>query len=251
MRGLGALLKKELKEQLKTYRFLIISVVFLIFGLMTPLMLKYMPEILQMAGEDIIIDIPPATAVQVLTEYADTIAQVGVLMAVLFTMGAISRESEKGTAAMVLSKPVNRVAFILAKLFSLNTSFIAALLLASLAGYGYTVLLLGGADVVAFIALNGLLVLFFVVVISVTLLFSSIFKSQLAAGGLALVVLVGQALMVNIPRIGDYMPASLIDWGVGLISGEEASAWGAFRISLAVIIACLYLTWLRMRNKEF
>ena len=82
------------------------------------------------------------------------------------------------------------------------------------------------------------------------MLFSSIFKSQLAAGGLALVVLVGQALMVNIPRIGDYMPASLVGWGTGLLSGDEASAWGALRISLAIIIACLYLTWLKMRNKE-
>ena len=250
MSGLGALLKKELKEQLRTYRFHIIAVVFLIFGLTTPLMLKYLPEILKMAGEDIIIDIPPATAVQALTEYADTIVQMGVLIAVLMAMGAIARESEKGTAAMVLSKPVSRAAFVLAKLFALSTSFIVALVLASIACYGYTVILLGGADIMAFIALNGLLILFFIVAISVTLLFSSIFKSQLAAGGLALVVLIGQALMVNIPRIGDYMPASLVGWGTGLLSGDEASAWGAFRISLAIIIACLYLTWLKMRNKE-
>ncbi len=250
MSGLGVLIKKELKEQLKTYRFLIITTAFLFFGLTTPLMLKYLPEILKMAGEDIIIDIPPATVVQALTEYAGTIVQIGVLIAVLVTMGAISRESEKGTAAMVLSKPVSRIAFILAKLFALSTSFVAALVLASMACYGYTVLLLGEADIVAFIALNGLLILFFVVSISVTLLFSSMFKSQLAAGGLALVVLVGQAIMVNIPRIGAYMPSNLVSWGTGLLSGDIASAWGAVRISLAIIIACLYLTWLKVRNKD-
>jgi ABC-2 type transport system permease protein len=250
MSSLGALFKKEFKEQLKTYRFLIISAIFLVFGLATPLMLKYLPEILKMAGEDIVIDIPPATAVQALTKYTDTIVQVGVLMVILITMGAISREIDKGTAAMVLSKPVSRTSFILAKLFALSASFIAALILASAACYSYTVLLLGGVHITAFIALNGLLILFFVVCISLTLLFSSIFRSQLAAGGLALVVLIGQALMVNIPKVGDYMPSGLISWGTSLISGEGANAWGALRISLAIIVACLYLAWLRMRNME-
>lgn len=250
MSGLGVLLKKELKEQLKTYRFLIIAVAFLFFGLTTPLMLKYLPEIIKIAGEDIIIDIPPATAVQALTEYAGTIAQIGILIAVLVTMGAISRENEKGTAAMVLSKPVSRLAFILAKLFALSISFIVALILASMACYGYTVLLLGEADIVAFIALNGLLILFFIVSISVTLLFSSMFKSQLVAGGLALVVLVGQALMVNIPKIGASMPSNLVSWGTGLLSGDTASAWGAVRVSLGIIIACLYIGWLKVRNKD-
>lgn len=250
MSGLGALLKKELKEQLKTYRFLIIAVVFLIFGLSTPLMLKYLPEILKLAGEDIIIEIPPATAVQALAEYADTIVQVGVLIVVLVAMGAIARESDKGTAAMLLSKPVSRAAFVLAKLFAISASFLVALVLSSVASYSYTVILLGEADIMAFVALNGLLMLFFIVSISLTLLFSSMFRSQLAAGGLALVVLVGQAIMANIPGIGDYMPTSLVNWGTGLLSGDEASAWGAFRMSLAIIIACLYLTWLKMRNKE-
>jgi len=250
MSGLGALIKKELKEQLKTYRFLVIAIVLLIFGLMTPLLLKYLPEILKIAGEDIIIDIPPATAVQALTEYADTIAQMGVLIVVLVTMGAISREIDKGTAAMVLSKPVSRAAFILAKLFTLSTSFVVALVLASIACYVYTVILLGEADITAFISLNGLLILFFIVAISVTLLLSSVFKSQLAAGGLALVFFVGQAVIANIPKIGEYMPSGLISWGTGLLTGDTASAWGAVRMSLAIIIACLYLTWLRMRNKE-
>ncbi len=250
MSGLGAFIKKEFKEQIKTYRLIITAVVFIAFGLAIPLMLKYLPQIIKLAGEDIVIDIPPATAVQALTEYSDTIIQVGVLMVVLITMGAISGEIYKGTAAMVLSKPVSRASFILAKLWVLSTSFIAALILASAVCYSYTAILLGGANFTAFVALNGLLILFFMVAISLTLLLSSVFRSHLVAGGLALAILVGQAVMVNIPRLGDYMPAGLVSWGTGLLSGEEVSAWGALRISLAIIVACLYLTWLRLRNKE-
>ena len=72
MTGFTPLLKKELKEQLRTYRLLIITVVFLLFGLSTPLLLKYMPKLLELAGEDIVINMPPPTALQALEEYAGT-----------------------------------------------------------------------------------------------------------------------------------------------------------------------------------
>ena len=250
MTGLGALLKKELREQLRTYKFLIIAAVFLLFGLATPLMLKYLPELLKLAGEEIIIEIPPATAVQALAEYADTAVQLCVLMAVLMAMGAIAKERESGTAAMTLSKPVSRGAFVLAKLIAMSTSFLVALGLASAACYGYTVILIGEADALAFLVLNLLLGLFLVFCLSVTLLFSSLFRSQLAAGGLALAILIGQALMAGVPWIGDYMPAGLISWGTGLLSGTASSAWIAVGATLAVIVICLYLSWFSLRRKE-
>ena len=250
MSGLGALLKKEFREQLKTHKFLIIAAVFLLFGLGTPLMLKYLPELLKLAGEEIIIEIPPATPVQALAEYADTAVQLGVLMAVLMAMGAIARERESGTAAMTLSKPVSRGAFVLAKLVAMSTSFLVAIGLASIACYGYTVILIGEADALAFVVLNLLLGLFLVFCLSVTLLFSSLFRSQLVAGGLALVILIGQALIAGVPWIGGYMPAGLISWGTGLLSGTASSAWIAVGATLAAVILCLYLSWLSLRRKE-
>ena len=250
MTGLNALLKKELKEQFKTYRLLIIAGVFLFFGLSTPLMLKYLPELIKLAGEDIVIDLPPPTALQALGEYTDTVVQVGVLVAVLVAMGAVARERERGTAAMVLSKPVGRGAFVLAKLMALSLSFIVALGLASTACYIYTVLLLGEVDALAFLGSNLLLALFFILCLAVTLLFSSLFKNHLAAGGVALAALIGQTVMAQLPWIGEYTPGSLISWGSRLLSGDALSAWGAVVVSLAVVVACLSLSRLVLKRKE-
>ncbi len=250
MSGLTALLKKELKEQLKTYKLLVIGGVFLLFGLSTPLILKYMPELLKLAGEDIVIVIPPPTALQALGEYANTVVQVGVLLAVLIAMGAIAQERERGTAAMIFSKPVGRGAFVVAKLVAMSTSFMIALGAASIACYIYTVLLFGEANASGFLALNLLLMLFFVLCLSVTLLFSSLFRSQLAAGGIALAVLIGQAVLSQIPWIGDYTPGRLVSWGTELLSGTTPSAWTAVGASLAIIIACLFLSRLMLQRKE-
>lgn len=250
MTGLAALLKKELREQLKTYKLLIIAGVFLFFGLSTPFMLKYLPQILELAGEDIVVDLPPATALMSLQEYSGTLVQVGVLVAVLIAMGAIARERERGTAAMILSKPVGRGAFVVAKLAAMSTSFIIALGLGSIVCYVYTVLLFEEVSASAFFGLNLLMALFFVLCLAVTLLFSSLFRNSLAAGGIALAVLIGQAVMVQVPWIGDFTPGALISWGTGLLSGAADSAWTAVAASLAIIILCLYLSRLSLLRRE-
>ena len=44
-----ARLKKEIREQLKLYRLVIVGGIFVFFGISDPIMLKYLPEILKMA----------------------------------------------------------------------------------------------------------------------------------------------------------------------------------------------------------
>jgi len=250
MSGLGVLLKKELKEQLRSYRLLIVCAVFILFGLATPLLVKYLPELIKVAGEDVKIQMPAPTAVQALQEYADSMIQIGVLVAVLVTMGAIARERELGTAAMTLTKPVGRGTFIVAKLLAASTTFAIAIAAGAVACYFYTIILFGEANAAGFLASNLLMVLFFAVCLSITLLCSSFFKSQLAAGGVALVIIVVLALISAIPWIGPYMPGKLTGWGMALVAGSSGSAWRSFGVSLALIILCVVLSWQTLQRQE-
>jgi ABC-2 type transport system permease protein len=250
MNGFGVLLKKELKEQLRTYKLLIVAAVFLLFGLGTPLLTKYTPQLIEMAGEDLVIQMPPPSAAMAIAEYTSTIGQVGVLVAVLVAMGAVARERSRGTAAMVLSKPVSMGAFLIAKLTAMSVTFIGALILGSVACYTYTVLLIESADISAFLALNLLIALFLVVCLAVTLFFSSIFRNQLAAGGIALAIIIMQALLTQIPVFGDYLPARMIVWGTDLVENQAPTAWGAVGVSVVLIIACLYFSRLILQRRE-
>jgi ABC-2 type transport system permease protein len=165
-------------------------------------------------------------------------------------MGAVARERSRGTAAMVLSKPVSMGAFLIAKLTAMSVTFIGALILGSVACYTYTVILIEPADISAFLALNLLVALFLVVCLAITLFFSSLFRNQLAAGGIALTIIIMQALLTQIPRFGDYLPARMIIWGTDLLGGQVSSAWGAVGVSLAVIIACIYFSRLILQHRE-
>ena len=250
MNGLKALLKKELREQWRTYKLLVIGGLFLFFGITTPLLLKYLPEILELSGEGIIIEIPPPTALQSLSEFAGTMLQVGVLAAVLIAMGAIARERERGTAAMLLAKPVGRGAFVLSKLIASSAIFIVALALGAAACYAYTVMLIEGGNLAGFLVMTLLLALFFIFCLAVTLLYSSIFRSSLLAGGIALATLLGQGVLTQLPFIGDFVPGSLVSWNVELMSGQTVTVWPSIIVTSALTAACVYLATIVLRRRE-
>lgn len=242
MTGLMALLKKEILEQWRTYKLLIVGGIFLFFGITTPLMLKYLPQIIELAGSSgMEINIPPPTAVESLVEYAGTVGQLGVLIAVLMMMGSIANELRHGTAVMTLSKPVSRAAFVNAKFIASSLTFLVSLILASVFCYGYTVWLIGDTDIMAFAGQNLLVGMFLVFCLAITMLFSSLFKNSLAGGGIAFAVLIGQAGLSAIPRFGDYFPGKLLNWGNVLIAGDGQSYWWALIITVALIALCLYL----------
>ena len=131
MTGFVALLKKELKEQYRTHRLIIVGVIYVLFGIGTPLLLKFLPEILKLSGENLQIIYTPPTAVQSFTEFAGTIGQVGIVVAVLFGMGMVASELRSGTAVMTLSKPISRASFVTAKLIAISLTFLLALTVAA------------------------------------------------------------------------------------------------------------------------
>ncbi len=252
MKGLLALLKKELKEQLRTNRLVIVSGVFLFFGLSTPLMIKYLPELIKMAGESgMAIEFPPPTAIQAMAEYTSTMIQFGALIAVLIAMGAVAKERESGTAALTLSKPVGYPAFITAKFEAMGVTTLVAALLGGLACFGYTYFLFEGAPVAGFLYQNLLMLLYLLLTIAITIYFSSLFKSQLAAGALGLVTVIVLTLLSGLPWVGKYLPGELVSWGNALLAGEPGgAAWWAVLVTIGLIVLSLYLAWTNLKKKE-
>ena len=252
MNGFKTLLSKEWLEQIRTFRLLIVAGIFLFFGLLTPVMIKYLPEIIKLAGEELgNIEIPPPTALQALGEYSATALQMGILVAVLVTMGAIATERKNGTAVMTLSKPVSPGAFVTAKLLAVSASFIIGLVLGGIGAYGYTWLLIEDGNLGGFIAQNALLGVYLIFCVALTLVFSAVFRNSLAAGGVAIAVILAGAGLGAVPWVGRVMPGSLTSWGNHLLAGEAGGAeWLALGVTLALIVGLTFLATRILRNKE-
>jgi ABC-2 type transport system permease protein len=251
MKGFAPLFKKEIREQFKLYRLVIVCGILLVFALQAPLTIKYTPEILKSARESAMLSLlPPATATQSLGSYASYLGPVGALIAVLIAMGCIANELKSGTAVLTLSKPVSRSAFVTTKLLAMSLTFIVSLTIASSVCLGYTVWLIQGTAVLPFVGLNLTAGLFLVFCLSVTVFFSSLFKSSLAAGGIALGVIIFQGIIGTIPVIGKYMPGKLLDWGINLLNGSDLSYWWALGITVAAIGASMYFAQHLLKKRD-
>ena len=252
MKGFAPLFKKEIREQLRLYRLVIVLGVFLLFGLQAPLIIKYTPELLKSAGQsELIALMPPVTPTQSFLSYASYLGPFGALIAVLIAMGCIANELKSGTVVMTLSKPVNRSSFVSAKLLAVSLTFLVSLAIASLVCFGYTIWLIQGTAVLPFIGLNLTVGLFLVFCLAVTTLFSSLYKSSLAAGGIALGVIIVQGIISALPVIGKYMPGKLLDWGNNLLTGSDKSYWWALGITIVAIGLCLYFSQRFLKNRDF
>lgn len=245
-------LRKELLEQWRTRRLVVVAVVFLFFGFLSPLSAKLLPELLKSMGDTggVVIEMPPPTVQDGLLQYVKNMSQFGVLLAVLLAMGALAREKEQGTAAMILSKPVSRTAFLLSKFVALSLVFALCLALAGLACYYYTIVLFQGTGGARFVEMNLLLGLLVEFYLAVTLLGSTVTRSQVLAGGLGLGTVFGVAILGALPRIGSYMPTALLEWARTLMTGSGDSAWGAVAVSLGGIVLCLGVALVIFERQE-
>ena len=233
---------KELRQQWRTRRMLVVWAVFLLFGLMSPLLAKFTPQMLTMVeGAEQFADlIPQPTINDAVMQYIKNITQFGFIIAILVGMGAVAGEKERGTAALILSKPMSRWAFLLSKFVAQALLYAVAFALAALAAYYYTLVLFGPLDLVAFFLGNGLLWVWLLCYTAVTFLGSTIGNSVGAGAGLGLLGAVLLLLLGALPIVGMVAPSGLIAWvsQFGLDGAVTANA-GALAGSITLIIVLL------------
>jgi ABC-2 type transport system permease protein len=247
------LLLKELREWRRTFRLVIIVLVLLVSGMISPLLAKYTPQLLRIlpgVPAELTAMIPEPTIVDSFTQYIKNISQFGLIVVIVLTMGVMSQEIERGTMAMLLTKPVERSAVVLAKWCSGVLSILLGLILAAIGFTFYTLVLFGRFELIDFILLNGLIAVFLIFYLTLALLASTLARSQSMAAAVAFGGLILVMIIDALPSIGDYFPSQLLSWGSALFNGLSQTAWPALITSLVIIALFLAGAILRFQREE-
>ena len=156
MAGLAVLLRKELLESWRTYRLPVVAGLFLFVGLSSPLLARYLPEILKAAGGDQFggLQLPTPTAADAVDQLWKNLAQFGAFAAIILAMGAVAGEKDRGTAAFVLSKTASRGGFLGAKVVAIAAVLGVGTILAVAVGWVYTAILFAPPSVAGWIAMG-------------------------------------------------------------------------------------------------
>lgn len=235
-------LTKELKQQWRTRRFIVVGAVFVVFGMISPLLARFLPEILGSIEEaqQFVDLIPEPTIADAFGQYIENLTQFGFILAIVLGMAAVIGEKEKGTAAMILSKPMPRWVFITSKFVAQAIVYIVSFVIAAVSAYYYTYFLFGPPAAAPFLFMNVLLLVWLLVFVAVTLLGSTLGGSTGGAAGIAAVGSVLILILGSIPTIGELMPGALIGWAGQLAQpGMAVPNGGALAMGLVFIIIAL------------
>lgn len=245
---------KELKELWKTYKFLILWAVLLLFGMLSPLFAKLTPELFSQIdlGLGAPLQLPDATFLDAYVQFFKNMTQICLIVLVLVLSGTIPHELKSGTAVLMLSKGLSRSSFILSKYTAALLCWAAGYALSAAVCFGYTQFLfpeqspkslgmalfalwLFGAFLLACVAFGGVL-------------FSQAYAGALLTGGAVVVCY----LAGLIPGVKRFSPTFLASCNLELISGARAAQeiLPALLVTAALCIMLLAGSILTFRKKQ-
>lgn len=242
MNGFVAFTKKEFLEQLRSYRALILLAVLFLFGMISPLLAKLLPDILSGTVQGITINIPPPTVLDAYGQFFKNVGQMGLLALLLIFSGLLSQDVSRGTLIVLLAKGLPRHSVIGSKFISALIIWTAGYGLAALTAYGYTVYLFGNSTVPHLFFALFCLWLFGAFILALLLCASALapgsYGGLLTSAGLLVIMLV----LSSFPALLKWNPVNLAAGVTGLIGGTlpisdiTPAVWSAAGLTVVFLV---------------
>ncbi|RFB17314.1 ABC transporter permease [Bacillus sp. HNG] len=245
MRQWVVLFKKEWIEMTRNFKILWIPLVFILLGIMQPVTSYYLPEIIKAAGElpeGSVFEIPIPSPQEVIVQTFGQYTQIGILVLVLAFMGIVAAEKNSGVSDIILVKPVSFANYITAKWVSIVLMTVGSFLLGILVSWYYTGVLIG--DIGFGELMKGSLVYgtWLVFLVTVTLLLSSLFKSNLIVAFVSLLVAIGLSAVTSLlSKWMTWSPARLSTHASKLLLTGSPDKHFALSLTISILFIVILL----------
>lgn len=240
----------------RTYRLLILLVVFGFFGLLGPLTAAYLPEIVSLAtqseGLGAAVDIPEPVPVDGIVQYVGNISQLGLIVVTAIAAQALAIDSTPGLAAFYRTRQPHPRSWVLPRWAATTLAAGAAWTLGLLAAVYETVLLIGPLPLGATVLGWALWVVYLGFVVALVALSAALVRSKVAVIALCVGLLVAIALVGVVPQIGDWLPSHLVGAPAALVAHDAAGGdfVAATGVTLVATAAALLGAVRMLRRRE-
>ncbi len=224
MSGFFAFFKKECVSQKRTYKWLVLGLVFLLFGILNPLAAKFLPDILgSILPGSLASAIPESVALDSWQQFFKNSTQMGLLLLAILFSGQMSREYTQGTLLPLLTRGLSRTSVVFAKFAAAAASWTVAYFLSFGVTYLYTLYFWPDTTFTwqLFLSVCGVWE-FGLFILALALLggiaFRNSYGALLLTGGIIIVLF----LLAAIPAINEWNPVVLVSQNLGLIQNSVA-----------------------------
>jgi ABC-2 type transport system permease protein len=240
VKGFAAFARKEAVEIVRTWRIWVLPGILLFFAVSGPILAKFTPQIVAAAGGSQLagLKIPPPTYIDAYAQWTKNLTQIALFAIIIIYGGLVSAERKAGTAILVLTKPVSRGAFVVAKVV-VHAAFLAIVVIAgTLITWGETALIFSKAPAGPIWAGAMAWLVFGVLFLAIMTLLSALLDSQAGAAGIGLGIFAGMSILGLLKPLARYSPVGLVGQPAMLAAGQgSAILWPVVSsIALAAVL---------------
>jgi ABC-2 type transport system permease protein len=253
MMAIKTLIYKEIQEVFRTSKIYVLPLIFLFLGLTSPLSTKLLPELLANINGGIKIVLPEQHWFDAFLGFHKNLNQMALIAIILVFMGSVADEKNKGTAILVLTKPVSRAKFVISK-------FLVAWLLIIFSGFlgysvcsAYTYLLFNDFQFASTFSAFILFLISATNLLAFTIAFSTILRSSIGAGGLALGYYIFNSLLPMIgSKITNLLPGNLVFLQSDILVGKSGfyDSYWTIIVTILLSVFILYIAVKKFNNEE-
>ena len=249
------ILKKELTENWRNFKWLWVPIVFILISIMDLISTYYMPIIIESAGglpEGTVIDIPMPSPSEAMLMSFSQLNMIGVLILTVMSMGTISGEIKSGVYELILAKPVKYTNYVTGKFFSYWLLMMVSLLLGLLASWYYTNLLFGELALSQMFVAALFYACWLTLVIAIVILYNTWFKSPGLIAFLSIITVLILTVMTNIfGHVLGWSPAKITEYiSIYLHTGDlDIEIWFSAIVTLLLSLACILFAIVSLRNR--
>ena len=254
MRSLFAFTKKEMTEQIRSGRALIMVILFVAFGIMNPAVAKMTPWLLEtfadaMADSGMIIVATEVSALDSWMQFFKNIPM-ALIAFVLLQSSSFTREYQTGTLVLSLTKGLERFKVVASKAFVISLCWTVGYWICFWVTYLYNAYFWDNSVAHSLWLSAVCWWLFGMWVISLMIFFSTASKANtgvlVSCGGVVFVTY----LLGLVPKIGKYLPTMLTD-GASLVYGySEPKDYAAAAVITVFTAVLLFAVSLPVFNKK-
>jgi ABC-2 type transport system permease protein len=217
-------------------------------------MAKYTPEILKaLGGSDyaaLVKAMPKPSYLDAYGQWIKNLSQIGIFAIIIIYGGLISSERKSGTAILVLTKPLSRRSYVIAKA-TVHCAFLALSVgITTVATWSVTRMVFGKSPggplwwaVVGWLALA----IFF---LGVMTLLSSMLESQAGAAGIGLAVFAALSVAGMWEPLRRFSPAGLVQAPAALAAGRQSAILSPVITSCGLAVLLVMAAAEIFRTKE-
>jgi ABC-2 type transport system permease protein len=255
--NIKGIIKKEILEGIRNYRFLIIFGGLLFFAILDPIMNKIvMPQLLKSQFPNMTLeainDMLASNQISVIRGYLEDIFEIGTIIITFTLSGIVAQEISEKTLILPITTGKRYGHLIIGKVLVYGSILIFATTTSAIVNYIYSGVLYDFElfSLVPLLRAGLLQGLYMIFVLSIIILIGSFVRKTISTGLLTLIIAYGTTFLGSLFEINNYLPAGLLSEGKLLAVIPSLGMFKSILCTISIIIISMIVAVIRLSNME-